>query len=319
MPPLPAEPAGIPFRFGWSDQLVGVLHAPAGGAPRQAVLICPPLGREAIWAHRTLRQLALRLARRGVVALRFDPYGTGDSAGDESDWSIARWQEDASSALDVLAREAPGAALTILGLRFGTVLAVRAADARSDVESLVAWHPIAVGADHLADLREVRRVRLRNFPVPVPRSVRRDRFQIVGFRLPEPFARELGAYDARAAVAMRPKSALVLDEAPMQDSLLASHLRAVGTEVTVERADDLVAWSDPIDRVVVPHKTIERVVSWVEAQPAGCLVAGEPPVGAGEPEAQPAGKQPRGHEHRGHAGEDGQRQPELGNALTDQE
>jgi alpha/beta superfamily hydrolase len=263
---LPADPAGVPFRFGSGDQLVGVLHAPTNSTPRRAVLICPPLGREAIWAHRTLRQLAVRLARRGLTALRFDPYGTGDSEGDESDWSIARWQEDASSGLDVLRREAPGAALTALGLRFGTVLAVRAADSRVDVDSLVAWHPIAVGAEHLADLRSVRRARLRQFPVPVPRSVRGDRFQIVGFRLTEAFARELAAYDARAAVTMRPTSALVLDEAPMRDSLLPSHLRSVGTEVTVERADDLVAWSDPIDRVVVPHKTIERVVSWLEGR-----------------------------------------------------
>lgn len=262
----PADPAGVPIRFGPGNGLMGVIHAPIGTVARQAILICPPLGREAIWAHRTLRQLAIRLARGGALALRFDPYGTGDSEGDESGWSLTRWQEDATNALDVLVRQAPHAALTAVGLRFGSVLAASAADRRPEVNSLVAWHPVVLGAEHLAELRAVRRSRLRHFPVPVPRPVRRDPFQIVGFRLTESFAGELAAYDVRAAAGMRLTRALVLAGGPAQDSVLAGHLRAVGAEVTVERADDLVAWRDPIDRVVVPHKTIERVVSWIEVR-----------------------------------------------------
>ena len=61
--------------------LFGWVSRPAGGLARGGAILCPPMGEEGRAAHRTFRRLAEELAAAGIVALRFDYDGTGDSAG----------------------------------------------------------------------------------------------------------------------------------------------------------------------------------------------------------------------------------------------
>ena len=89
-----------PFFFGSSEErLLGVHHPPRGRAPRErGILLCYPLGQEYMRAHRAFRQLGMLMARRGFHVLRFDWFGTGDSAGRVEDAKIERWVADARSA-----------------------------------------------------------------------------------------------------------------------------------------------------------------------------------------------------------------------------
>ena len=70
--PLPRSP--VPIVFGpAASQLLGHHHAPPPGlAGAAGVVLCNPLGDEAMGTHRTYRYLADRLAAAGVHALRFD-------------------------------------------------------------------------------------------------------------------------------------------------------------------------------------------------------------------------------------------------------
>src|SRR5690606_4717969 len=93
-----------PLYFGdRSRRLFGVYspgHAGAGRA-RGAVL-CAPWGPEYLRAHRSLAQLGKWLNEAGVHVLRFDWYGTGDSAGDMSDARLDGWLDDLGQAIDEL-------------------------------------------------------------------------------------------------------------------------------------------------------------------------------------------------------------------------
>ena len=71
--PLWFGPEGRPL-FGW-------LTRPVGGLAQGAVLCAPPIGREARAGRRAIRSLAISLAARGYVTLRFDYDGTCDSSG----------------------------------------------------------------------------------------------------------------------------------------------------------------------------------------------------------------------------------------------
>ena len=93
-----------PMLFGpASRQLFGLFHAPERDA-RLAVVICMPLGQEAVRGHRLFRVLADRLARAGVAVLRFDYHGSGDSPGEDTDGDLEGWRRDVCTAHEELRR-----------------------------------------------------------------------------------------------------------------------------------------------------------------------------------------------------------------------
>jgi pimeloyl-ACP methyl ester carboxylesterase len=141
--------------LGTADRSVFAIHEPAAkdaGRPRAAV-ICNPWGEEYLYAHRSLRQLALRLARIGFQTVRFDYFGTGDSGGDESQTDLAGMESDVRSAIEA-ARDIAGAAKVVLvGLRVGANIAARVASEQpADVESIVLWDPILSGEEYVRSI-----------------------------------------------------------------------------------------------------------------------------------------------------------------------
>jgi pimeloyl-ACP methyl ester carboxylesterase len=130
--------------LGTAQRRIFAIHEAAAPSPNmRAAVLCQPLGTEYIYAHRSMRQLALRLAMSGVHTLRFDYYGTGDSAGDESEVEPAACQVDVESAMEGLADIAGTPRVTLIGLRAGANIAARVAARRAtDVETLVLWDPL---------------------------------------------------------------------------------------------------------------------------------------------------------------------------------
>ena len=144
-----------PFFFGDSARpLFGLHHPPSGGAPRRwGVVICNPFGQEYLRAHRSLRELANRLAGDGFHVLRFDYYGCGDSAGDSAEASLEQWLLDISAAIAEVKEASASPKFALVGLRLGATLSGLLARQRGDVERLVLWDPILDGAAYLKELR----------------------------------------------------------------------------------------------------------------------------------------------------------------------
>jgi pimeloyl-ACP methyl ester carboxylesterase len=145
-----------PFLFGPSSRRLFGLYHPAEGArgSDMAVLLCSPMGHEALRSHRFYRLLALRLARRGVPVLRFDPYGTGDSPGDDEDGDLEGWRGDIGEAHRELVARSGAARIVWFGARVGATLALQAAATSPRVAKLVLWEPVLKGRLYLQDLRE---------------------------------------------------------------------------------------------------------------------------------------------------------------------
>jgi len=146
-----------PLMFGpGSRQLFGLFHPASPSTARDiAVLICLPFGQEALRAHRFFKVLADRLASSGIPALRFDFYGTGDSAGDEAEGELEGWRRDLCVAHEELRRLAAGKRIMWVGARLGGTLALMAAKTdRCDPERLVLWEPIVDGKRYGRFLRE---------------------------------------------------------------------------------------------------------------------------------------------------------------------
>jgi exosortase A-associated hydrolase 2 len=142
------------FYFGSSGKaLFGAYHPPIGGTRKnEGVVLCPPIGVEGLRAQRALRQIATMLAKSGLHVLRFDYFGTGDSAGDCEDGSVQQWQSDIETAMEELKDTAGISRLHLVGLRLGGALAAILAERIDGIEKLVLWDPIVNGQDYLDEM-----------------------------------------------------------------------------------------------------------------------------------------------------------------------
>ena len=170
-------------------------------------MLCHPWGDEYVHAHRAMRQLAVRLSGAGIHTLRFDFFGTGDSAGETADGDLAGWQADIELAMEEVRDIVGLTRVTLIGLRLGATLAARVAALHpKDVESLVLWDPILSGPDYLESLGAALTpgmdapLAIRGFPLS--ERMRRD---LGAIRLTPPFAppgtRELVIVTDKAASA----------------------------------------------------------------------------------------------------------------------
>jgi pimeloyl-ACP methyl ester carboxylesterase len=143
-----------PFYFGSATKpLLGIYHPPHGvGCLTRGVVLCYPMGAEYMRAHRAFRHLTRLLSRRGIHVIRFDYFGTGDSAGRGDEATVEQWLEDTGLAIDELKATTGIAAVSLVGLRFGGTLAAIVSARRRDIDRIVLWDPVVHGATHVARL-----------------------------------------------------------------------------------------------------------------------------------------------------------------------
>jgi pimeloyl-ACP methyl ester carboxylesterase len=96
-------------------------------------------------AHRAFRQLAMLLSKAGFSVLRFDYFGTGDSAGESDAGDVSRWTHDVGTAIDELKDTAGVTKVSLVGLRVGASLAAAVAAERKDLDRVILWDPVVAG------------------------------------------------------------------------------------------------------------------------------------------------------------------------------
>lgn len=179
--------------FNGSRELVGLYLEPAEDAqPQQhAVLLCNPFGQEGIRAHRLYRVMSDRLAAAGYHVLRFDYYGSGDSAGSDEEWDLQGSIADAQAALAELLRRSRAPRWSAVGLRLGGAIALEVARrAPTPAQLLMLIEPVLDGRVYLRSLADSSLESLhRGYGVRWPLSARlRDTM------LPTPESEALGFY-----------------------------------------------------------------------------------------------------------------------------
>lgn len=107
---------------------------------KRAVIILPPFAEEMNRCRRLISLTQDALAQEGVASLCLDYFGTGDSAGEFGDARLADWMQDV---VDVctLAQSAGAHAITLLGVRFGALLAAHVAAEIPSVDTVFAVAP----------------------------------------------------------------------------------------------------------------------------------------------------------------------------------
>jgi len=144
-----------PFFFdSGGDKLFGVYHPAQDVFSRKAVLLCPPIYAEYFRTYRYFRNLADSWSQAGHHVLRFDYFGTGDSAGSWRDAGPSRWLQDIEAASREL-REISGCTqISLAGARFGATLALLSTCKLDIADRVIVWDPIVKGADYINSLQD---------------------------------------------------------------------------------------------------------------------------------------------------------------------
>ncbi len=286
--PATAEPVWFgPARrplFGW-------LHRPAGDVARGGVVLCPPIGVERLSADRGLSALADSLAGAGLLALRLDYDGTGDSSGMEDDPDRLRlWIASVGCGLALL-RDAGVQQLAAVGLRVGALVAALAGSSDGALDAVVLWDPSSSGRSFVREQAALRAVSIGPPPLHeaaatggtlgsgVAPGSESSQVEILGSVLSPAHVAELERLELTSIdgpVAKRVLAVLRRERPPRRP--VSEHLAAWDADVlAVDGQPELV---DALpDSSQVPVTTVEAITSWL----AGCF-AGVRPVPLRTPE-----------------------------------
>lgn len=260
-----------PFFFGTPERrLFGAYHpAFTSRATVRSVVLCYPWAHEYIYAHRSMTKLALVLAESGFHVLRFDYFGTGDSAGDAIDVTLDGCREDILTAAEELLDMTGGERVSLIGLRLGAVLAAEvAASDRELVDRLVLWDPVISGSDYVAALYHS----AANMPIGKAKAPERPAekgggHEICGFPLTDSQREQIERVDLIPLANRLPRRTVT-----MVTDTNAVHERYVeaigGGEGEAERflsVPDHPAWHEnwPLNAGTMPVNVINRIKEWM--------------------------------------------------------
>ena len=260
---------GTPVVFGPAERrLCGWYHAPARPTRSCAVLLCPPIGWEALATHRTYRVLAEQLCEGGFPVLRFDLDGSGDSAGtDEDPQRVAAWLGSIREAAGHLKVRSGRLELAFFGIHSGATLAAQAASELGGVETLVLWSPYLQGRQLV---REIRAYRALNDPdAPLVEGEE----GAGGFLYLSETLEAFATLDLLQLTTPARRALLLQRDATSREATLATTWGATGVEVSCESSDGFAAMMLEPRKSTVPTQTLARVAQWLsEVHPEMAVV-----------------------------------------------
>jgi uncharacterized protein len=239
----------VPLYFGAERKLFGIFHPPASPQAEQAVLICNPFGQEAIRTHRLLRVAAEKLAQAGYAVLRFDYFGTGDSAGQDDQTDLDGWLADICAADEKIRQRSAQTSITWLGVR--------------RPRKLILWEPILSGPEYLQSLRDehYRSIRVSYSIAPPQAGILADN-EASGFALGAAMREQLTAMAWTPASIPPDIETVVLASQAMQ---INANLTRQIKQAQFEHHFDFSS-EEALNTALVPHAVVERLCAEVQAR-----------------------------------------------------
>jgi alpha/beta superfamily hydrolase len=251
-----------PLYFGRENRpLFGWLHPCT--AATLGLVVCNPIGDEAVRAHRSIRHLAVAACNAGVPALRFDYDGTGDSAGHDLEPDrVSRWLASIHAAAETLRRQSGVTHLCFLGIRLGATLAALAAAERTDMAGLVAIAPVVSGKAYVRELRLLQRAidSKRN----IVGSYAPGTLETAGFLFDEQTQGALAEVDLLRTAKRPAPRVLILDRAEMPAAeKWAQKLRTLDAQVDYSRVGGYPEMMLDNHESIVPEGIVAATTAWL--------------------------------------------------------
>ncbi len=252
----PLAAMAVPVTF---DRCAGWFHPAAG---RLGIVLCGPIGYEALCTHRQWHRLARTLAAAGLATLRFDYRGTGDSAeDDEAPARVPAWLDSVHGAIGWLRAHTGVERIALVGLRLGAALAAAAAQTRDDIDQVALLAP-AWGPAYARELRALSRMAAvrQNQPPPAGGGL-----EAAGFVYTAETLAALKALDPGADRAPAPRILVLARPDAPAEAAVADQFRALGAAVDTGPFDDYRDVMRDADQSTYPEAGFGAVVGWLAA------------------------------------------------------
>lgn len=241
------------------------------------VVLCRPMGYEAICSYQTYTQLAENLSEAGFDCMRFDYDGTGDSAGSDTDaHRVNAWVKSITTAALTLKKLSGVSRLSLFGVRLGATLAAEAALKIDNVTSLVLWAPCVTGRAFVRELRAGSA--LRSQPEPEEGDATERNIESLGHLYTPQTIRELTTLKCLHPGQAPAERILIIDrdDLPCEKSLAAGYAD-MGIEVTQTVLPGYAGMMAEPHEGALNHITLDRITNWLSALPTS-LVSRLPPT-----------------------------------------
>ncbi len=170
------------------------LHLPSGACARTGVVLASPLLHEQPRTRRFMLELASGLVATGLACLRFDFFGSGDSAGQSEQMDFASMCADLRTADAELRARTGVERVNLLAMRGSSLAAFAWLRAGAHPERLILWEPILDGPAWLHELQTedaAERCSARRYPlVRGRRAVAADN-QLMGYPVSQRFREDI--------------------------------------------------------------------------------------------------------------------------------
>jgi exosortase A-associated hydrolase 2 len=240
---------------------------------KECCLLCGPFGQEAVRSHRVFRIIADRLAHSGFHVLRFDYFGTGDSAGEDDEGNLDRWTDDLLRANDELIRRSGCARSSWFGLRLGASIAALASrKATGTARRLILWDPVVQGPAYLDELSRAHiAARRESFEAQWERdSELRARVageavnQILGYPLTEELKTQVGALSLSSFAGLNAEH-VTLVSANLSGELarLQEQMASSGVDVRTRKLEMDINWTtnEMLNDSLMPPQDLRSIAS----------------------------------------------------------
>ena len=245
-------------------QILGVFHPSTDRVSKsQGILLCYPGPQEYMRIHWAMRRLAGMLSQRGFPTLRFDYYGTGDSAGETNAGTPSNWQQNIVLACEELVNLTQVREVSIVGYRLGAALAAQAVHAGLKVKSLALWDPVVSGSEYLSELTAQNELERAWNLCPGPRSA----LHLMGYPMSEAERRETASIDL-PQLALGAVSRLGLFHSGKQAAV--DHLTGAWTAQGVNYALNHVSEDVPQNQrsMIMANKMLAEISTWLDVSSA---------------------------------------------------
>jgi pimeloyl-ACP methyl ester carboxylesterase len=242
----------------------------------RAVVLCHPLGEEKLWAHRPLVTFSRDLASHGFTVSRFDCRGEGDSDCQFEEVDLETRVADVGAVVGATKRACRDVSdVSLVGLRFGALLAALAASRLNDVDRLVMWDPVIDGEPYAQSLLRINlAAQLAAYKKVVEgrerlleRMAGGGTVNIEGYGLTGSFVRQVSSIRLADQIAACPGRLLVLQPgpegaAPRPD---IGRLQAARPDATVRIVPEQPFWKETKTFFQRADAFSSATVEWLEA------------------------------------------------------
>ena len=254
------------FFFGEEDRkLFGCFHpAPPGKEKGCAVVLCYPVGQEYIRSHRTFVQMAVQLSHAGFPVLRFDYFGTGDSAGDFSDATVPRWRTDIERAIEEIRKRARVEKVCLCGLRLGGAMAMMAGASAGLPDSLILWNPVVNGKSHIEELLAIHKDALRNAYTKQDFHRSSRTMELLGYAFTENLVSGIRGIDLPGIPVNTSGPILLVKSGGMPHSgSIRTHLFSASQKVEFKEIPGPNVWMEDPYQEIVQQSAIRSILDWL--------------------------------------------------------